>query len=117
MYCRNCEQWNEDNANFCSHCGSELHKETVVSAPIVPPVTAYSIPTSGVRYFQGIGNYALQNAVQIIRDSEKPAGSAYKGCKNHAKVQPLRNGDWFCPDCGEFNSHNEFSCRGCGRYK
>ncbi len=116
MNCKTCNYPNYDNANFCCRCGAPLYKDTVVSSPVGKTVTAYSIPTSGIRAFQGIGNYALQRAVLEVRNRGKNH-QKLKEYTTYAKVQPMENGEWFCPDCGELNNHNDRSCRGCGKYK
>lgn len=117
MICKHCNNWNEDEAKFCCRCGSQLHRKAVVSTPVSISVTATGIPTSGVRFFQNMGNPYLQKAANIIRNSEIQQTGIYQNYTTHAKTHPLNNGDWFCPDCGELNSHNKTSCKGCGRYK
>lgn len=117
MVCRNCSFWNDDRAKFCCHCGEELNDDTMVSVPIADTVTAYSAPTSGIRFFQNIGNGFLQSAVENVRRSELPHESGYRNYTTHATVRPMKNGDWICPDCGEKNVHTEINCRGCGRYR
>lgn len=117
MICKHCKHKNEDNSNFCYYCGAQLHKNTLVSAPIGDTVTAYSIPTSGIRYFQGIGNPLLQISSLMIRNKESLTDKKIRNYHTNAEVHPLKNGEWFCPECGEKNHPNDRSCRGCGKYK
>lgn len=117
MNCKNCNHKNSNEANFCYYCGAQLHRNTLVSAPVGNTVTAYSAPTSGIRYFQGIGNSILQNANIMLRNKESFNNKGYRNYSTGAKVHPLENGEWFCPDCGEKNNVYERSCRGCGKYK
>lgn len=35
--------------------------------------------------------------------------------RKYVKVIPLENGDWYCPDCGEYNQPHTFHCKSCGR--
>lgn len=117
MNCNSCNYPNNDNANFCCRCGAELYNDTLVSESIGNTATAFSIPTAGVRAFSGVnGNYALQTAAMAVRNSVKEHETLREYTTN-VKVQPMENGDWFCPDCGELNNHNDRSCRGCGKYK
>lgn len=117
MICTNCKHENYNDSNFCYYCGSELRKNTLVSSPVGDTVTAYSIPTSGVRFYQGIGNAILQGASVLMRNKESMTDTKYRNYHTNARVHPLENGDWFCPDCGEKNHSNDRSCRGCGKYK
>lgn len=118
MICKKCKHKNYNGANFCFNCGAQLHKNTLVSAPIGGTVTAYSIPTSGIRYFQGIGNGYIQSAAMMLRNKESYSSKGkLKEYYTNARVHPLGSGAWFCPDCGEMNGSNDRSCRGCGKYK
>lgn len=117
MKCKHCQHKNSPQANFCYNCGAQLHRNTVVSAPVSNTVSAYSIPTSGIRYFQGIGNGYLQSAAIALRNKQNFEENGFHEYTTGARVQPLKNGDWFCPDCGEKNNHNDRSCRGCGKFK
>ncbi|MDE7390418.1 MAG: zinc ribbon domain-containing protein [Lachnospiraceae bacterium] len=117
MVCKGCKHWNYDNAKFCYYCGGELYGDTTVSVNVGNSVAAYSAPTVGVRSFMGVGNYALQTAYINRRNEGKPDNGYLAQFSTNSKVKTLGNGDWFCPDCGEPNEHNERTCRGCGRYK
>lgn len=120
MICKKCKNENYSRANFCFNCGAELNKNTVISTLNGNTVTASSLPTVGTRYIQSLsmGNGYLQSAAMSIRNSESyTSPEPLKEYTTNARVHPLGNGDWFCPDCGEMNKHNDRSCRGCGKYK
>ena len=117
MVCKSCNAWNDDNANFCRKCGGELYKSTLVTSPITGSVTAYSAPTSGIRYYSGIGNAYLQSAAQLVRDSYVSHSDAYHSYPTNAKVYLNKDGTWICPDCGETNTHERLFCSSCGKYR
>lgn len=119
MVCKNCSAWNDDRANFCSRCGGELYKSTLVTSPVAPYVAPAAIPTSGVRTFSGIGNGYLQSA--LIRTSNvseaSPRSDTYHSYPTRAKPRLRRDGSWICPDCGELNGHEKLYCTSCGKYR
>ena len=117
MICKKCLAWNDDRANFCRKCGGELYESTLVTSPMTDNVTAYSIPTMGVRAFSGIGSGYLQSAVQNVAESGSPQSEAYHTYYTGAQVRPDEHGQWICPDCGERNRNNTLFCAGCGRYR
>ena len=94
MVCKSCNAWNDDNANFCRKCGGELYKSTLVTSPITGSVTAYSAPTSGIRYYSGIGNAYLQSAAQLVRDSYVSHSDAYHSYPTIAKVYLNKDGTY-----------------------
>ncbi|MBQ5565261.1 MAG: zinc ribbon domain-containing protein [Clostridia bacterium] len=117
MICKTCKSWNDDRANFCRNCGGELYKGTLVTSPITDSVTAYSIPTSGVRAFSGIGSGYLQSAAMSVRRDIEPRSDAYHSYPTGAKVYLDKSGTWICPDCGERNTHEKLYCVSCGKYR
>ena len=119
MVCKKCSAWNDDSAKFCSKCGGELYKSTMVTSPIHGRVAPTAIPTSGVRAFSGIGNGYLQSVVNsTLSTSEAAARSdTYHSYPTHARIIPRSDGTWICPDCGELNGHEKLYCTGCGRYR
>ena len=40
---------------------------------------------------------------------------SYPPKKTLVKVIPLKDGRWYCPECGELNSRQSKICYGCGR--
>ncbi len=117
MICKKCHAWNDDRANFCCKCGGELYKGTLVTSPISDTVTAYGAPTSGIRYFSGIGNGYLQSAAIAVQKHTTPHSDTYHTYPTGAKVHLNKNGTWICPDCGEKNGHEKLYCTSCGRYR
>jgi len=117
MVCKNCNAFNDGRANFCRKCGGELYHSTMVTSPVTDKVTAYSIPTMGVRAFSGMGNSYLQSAMQNAASSGYPHSDTYHTYLTGADVYMKNDGTWICPDCGEENASSKLSCRGCGRYR
>ena len=102
MICKNCNAYNDSRANFCCKCGGELYHSTMVTSPVTDKVTAYSIPTMGVRAFSGMGNGYLQSAIQnVVSDDEKQHNSIVfyipyatlpglgRGTKSHNNIVPV----------------------------
>lgn len=117
MICKNCNSFNDDRANFCYKCGGELYRGTMVTSPMTDSVTAFSIPTMGVRAFSGLGNGYLQSAVQNVMESGSPSSETYHTYHTGANVHMKRNGSWICPDCGEENDSSKIFCTSCGKYR
>ncbi len=120
MICKNCLAHNDERANFCSQCGGELYKGTLVSSPVAKGrVTATNSPTTGIRVFSGLGNGYLQSAViRTTNVSEATSRSdTYHSYPTGAKAHLRKNGTWICPDCGELNGHEKLWCGGCGKYR
>ena len=119
MICKNCSAWNDSSANFCSQCGGELYKSTIVTSPNAERITATNAPTSGIRAFSGIGNGYLHSAAMsaINSGSAEPRSDAYHRHPTRAKAYLRKNGTWICPDCGELNGHEKLYCTSCGKYR
>ncbi len=117
MICKKCKHWNEDVGRFCVYCGAPLRKETVVTDDSGEVVTAFGVPTAGIRYFAGIGNPYLQVASMELRGQLQTHSEGITEHHTAAHVKPLSGGDWYCPDCGEKNHYYERICMGCGKDK
>ena len=117
MICKNCNAYNDSRANFCCKCGGELYHSAMVTSPVTDKVTAYSIPTMGVRAFSGMGNGYLQSAIQNVVSSGYPNSDTYHTYPTGADVYKKNNGSWICPDCGEENDASKIFCTSCGKYR
>lgn len=46
--------------------------------------------------------------MQIDQNAARPQ-------RRRARVDPMEDGQWFCPDCGHLNRKFDLSCISCGR--
>lgn len=105
--CKTCSKENYDGASYCQFCGSKLPKKPIIS--IGKRNTASSLAGTGTR-----GSSLAPLGMMSIENSAKELGEVTV-VSNLIKIQPLQDGSWYCPDCGELNHSFTFSCKGCGR--
>lgn len=103
--CKKCSFENYDGTKFCQGCGEKL-------------------PRKGALNFNGVAGNGMKGAsiAPLAAMSAEKSGRqefAASGSKSSQRVKtvPLRDGSWFCPDCGEHNKPSQMFCNGCGRDK
>jgi ribosomal protein L40E len=63
-------------------------------------------------------NYLLQNIANKIKDTDNNNSGKINVNNNSAPIATPVSGDsWVCKKCGERNTTNSSSCKGCGAYK
>lgn len=105
MKCKNCGVQNLDGTNYCQNCGSKLKLKSSGST------------WGNFKIFAGLGHKGSSIAplaAMSIENQGKSMGEAVVH-RNLVKVCPLRNGQWYRPDCGELNEKYTSFCKSCGR--
>lgn len=107
MKCSNCTFDNVDGTRYCQRCGTKLK----IRVPL------FDFGWKNSRYSAGAGQKGSSMAPLGAMAVEKQANSLgnVKNSKNLVKVHPLKDGSWYCPDCGELNAKYTLNCKGCGR--
>lgn len=109
--CKKCSFENESAARFCQGCGAMLPKKRSAKE---------FLDSLDLKDIAGIGTKDLSMAPmagRVIEDQGKEVMQPGARQANKARVVPLPDGKWFCPDCGELNKVESRSCYSCGRYK
>ena len=103
MKCKKCGFENLDGTRYCQRCGQAQK----VKAPLFG---------DNVGFIAGAGSKGTSIAPLVAVQS---SGKTQEGNKVGArvKVNPMEDGRWYCPDCGEVNEKISKICKGCGRDK
>ena len=104
--CKNCGFLNLKGTNYCQRCGKDIKK----------PRFFLDLKTGGM--VAGISNKCFSLApVVSVNIEDQIENKVIKPIKKEhfVRVVPLENGDWYCPNCGEFNKKHNKICIGCGR--
>lgn len=102
--CKHCKFSNFAGTNYCQNCGRFLKQKRI-----------FPLLTGGI--FASISNKGFALALLTAMAVEGQAREMQRQGKRAGhlvKAVPLKNGDWYCPDCGELN-RNYSICHGCGR--
>lgn len=109
--CKDCGFSNLDGTNYCQGCGSYLNSKKAKNMQ--------NKKRGNFGFLAGNGLKDVSIAPLAILGLEKMAQKDLDlqklNKKSYVKVIPLENGDWYCPDCGEYNQPHSFHCKGCGR--
>ena len=62
-------------------------------------------------------NDLLQNIANKINDNDNKSGKINVINNSSPIATPVHGDSWVCKKCGERNSTNSSSCKGCGEYK
>ncbi len=103
--CKKCNASNMPGTKYCQRCGSKLKE------------TAKLFDWKNTKFLAGAGNKGpsiAPLAMMSVANGTKDLGPVTT-VKNLVKVNPLEDGRWYCPDCGELNAKHSFVCKGCGR--
>lgn len=117
IVCENCHHWNEKSASFCMGCGAALKSKEPLKQRWIDHPLAQGLPpdpNANMQLSRGFNPAAVVNAQMTERGTVSP--SEQDGVRVHAKVERKEQGDWYCPDCGEWNANGRVCCRGCGRF-
>lgn len=109
--CKKCSFENESAARFCQGCGAKLPQKRSAKE---------FLDSLDLKDVAGIGTRGLSIAPmagRVIEDQGKEVAQPGVRQADKARVVPLPDGKWFCPDCGELNKVESRSCQSCGRYK
>lgn len=106
--CKKCNFPNLDGTNYCRKCGNYLNAKR-----------EKFIRKGNFGFWAGNGwketSIAPLAVMGLEKKSQTDADLQKISKKKHEKVIPLENGDWYCPDCGEYNQPHTFYCKSCGR--
>lgn len=108
--CEKCNFENLEHTAYCQRCGNKLRQKKTLGR-LLKSLDLKDIAGAGAK-----GVSAAPMAGRVIEDQAKEisASGGTRG-KGKAKVLPLSDGTWFCPDCGEHNRAGVAVCKGCGR--
>lgn len=102
--CKKCRFHNLEGTTYCQNCGSLLKSKRGFS--LLAGGMFASITRRGA-------SLAPLTAIAVENQSQSMAQKA-RHAKPLVKVIPLKNGSWYCPDCGQRNISHSI-CHGCGR--
>ena len=99
--CNVCGMENEPNVRYCQGCGTRMK------------LRGDFFRTLHFDSLAGAGAKGSSLAPLFTSDvlGEEPSDPPRPG----ARVKPLADRSWFCPDCGFHNGPDSLFCRGCGR--
>lgn len=99
MKCKKCGFENYDGTRYCQRCGQALK----VKAPLFG---------DNVNFLAGAGIKGASIAPLATMQANNTSAK-----KSTVAVNPMDDGRWYCPDCGELNDKTAKACKGCGRDK
>ena len=102
IVCKKCGFENLPGTQFCQRCGSKI------SLKFTDKI-ASSLAGTG----QKGSSLAPLGAMAIEAQTEELGKTAAP--PKLVPVIPLENGDWYCPDCGEYNPKYSLFCKNGGR--
>lgn len=110
--CEKCGFHNLEHTAYFQRCGARLRQKRTLGR-LLKSLDLKDIAGAGTK-----GVSAAPMAGRVIEDQAKAVFvSGGARAKKKAKVLPLDDGSWFCPDCGEHNRIGAAVCKGCGRNK
>ena len=92
IVCKKCGFENLPGTQFCQRCGSKI------SLKFTDKIASSLAP---------LGAMAIEAQTEELGKTAAPP--------KLVPVIPLENGDWYCPDCGEYNPKYSLFCKNCGR--
>ena len=95
-FCKQCRTENAPEVRYCQGCGAWLEPR--------PPL----LDSLDLRWLSGVGRRDV-NVAPLFTAEPAPGPAA------RARVVPLPDGSWYCPDCGRKNAPHALFCGGCGR--
>lgn len=104
MKCRKCGFENYSGTRYCQRCGQAQK----VKAPLFG---------DNLAYIAGAGDKDISIAPLLASQNNKTDNLVKSRVASKVKVNPLEDGRWYCPDCGELNEKFAKTCKGCGRDK
>lgn len=98
--CKNCSYENEPEVSYCQRCGQHLTRKFSLKQ---------EVKSWDLRGLAGVGRKDVNIAPLFT------AAPTAETKHSNAKVDPLPDGRWYCPDCGTLHFSNERFCRNCGK--
>ena len=105
MICKNCGYKNKPGDHYCQRGGQYIKPKGTL---------AQGIKTWDFRGLAGVGRRDVNVAPlftaqkQVTQANNQPSPSL---------VDPLPDGQWYCPDCGTLNTSSERFCKNCGKVR
>lgn len=104
--CKKCSFSNIDGTNYCQRCGNYLNSEKKSKKRNFSFLAGNNFKEISIAPLAIMGLTGIAKKDADLQKIHK---------RKYVKVFPLENGDWYCPDCGEYNQAYQFHCKGCGR--
>lgn len=112
--CGNCLTENEVNVRYCQGCGTYIKSKFSLKDIFRDSQTITKIAGMGAK---GVSLAPLGIITAENQGKEAFGQAGAKIVRTNAKVIPLADGSWFCPDCGYHNQSQSQSCINCEKYK
>ena len=100
--CKSCGMENDDAVRYCQGCGAQLK----CRGDLLDSLNFSSLAGTGLR---GTSPAPLFTSDLLGKQRDPNARGP------RARVHPLPDGSWFCPDCGEHNAPERTFCHYCAR--
>lgn len=100
--CKECSNTNPDRAKFCMSCGTQLRSvdSTLKTAGLLGSV---------------MSGFGLAPLVSMAVDNGSGSTVSNLGTVTSVSIRPLKDGTWYCPDCGCHNDRFAQIYAGCSR--
>ena len=102
-YCSNCGEKIDDNANFCSKCGTKTPKGRAANA-------AYPADKMLSEAFYSVGA-ELEKAFAI---ADREMRAAIQKARENLQQKPAEQQAVACPKCNSKNPYGSIFCSNCG---
>lgn len=105
MTCKNCGYENKPGVRYCQRCGQYIESKRTL---------AQEVKSWDFRSLAGVGRRDVNIAPLFTSPENK---SQMKKSQTPSPVDPLPDGRWYCPDCGNLNDSSERFCKSCGKVR
>lgn len=113
--CPACYFENDPQTRYCQGCGAFFESHITLRNMFSDPETVVA-NIGGINdrevSIMPLGGFTIKG---FERAMQAQNGGSFD--KTGARVSPLGDGSWFCPDCGVHNKPASLSCKECGKYK
>ena len=105
MICKNCGYKNKPGVHYCQRCGQYIKPKWTL---------AQEIKSWDFRGLAGVGRRDVNVAPLFTAQKQETQANNQP---SPSLVDPLPDGQWYCPDCGTLNTPSERFCKNCGKVR
>ena len=105
MTCKNCGYENKLGVRYCQRCDQYIEPKRTL---------AQEVKSWDFRSLAGVGRRDV-NIAPLFTAS--PVQTPAKAHQTSSPVDPMPDGRWYCPDCGNLNDSSERFCKSCGKVR
>lgn len=105
MICKNCGYENKANVRYCQRCGQYIKQKLTLTQ---------EIKSWDFRCLAGVSRRDVNIAPLFVSPKNNTQIGKHQ---TPSTVDPMPNGQWYCPDCGTLNGSSERFCKNCGKVR